>query len=574
MAESYLETLEFCGSNAVEAERKTAPHFLGAVVLQQVPTPARSIEQREVIDGQQRMATLQILLDAAQLVCEKMQLRDNARGLSKLVANDSDMVRDDSPHHVFKLWPTRTDQEAFRHAMDNGLAVNDFEESLIVQAHDFFQLQVERWLREQPEALSERADALETAVTAMLQLIVIDLDGADDPNVIFETLNARGTPLEQSDLVKNFVMAQSSAKVEGDCGIWGKLDDRWWRDEVRQGRLIRPRLDMLLNYWLAMRTGDDVPPSKVFVTFQGYVGDASVDSIMSEIKHDLGQYRGFETKNQRSKEEDLFYYRMDVMQVGVITPVLLLLLSAEHQTRIRAFNALESFLVRRMICRQTTKDHNRLALDLAIRLRESGLEKADAVVVGFLKEQTAYSREWPSDVTVSNSLETSPLYRLLTRGRLRMVLEGIEGQLRSVMAEQQDVPTNLSIEHLMPQSWVAKTWPLPEGSSDEQAVRQERNQLVHTIGNLTLVTQKLNSTLSNAPWANKRDALLKHAVLKLNGELVSRSSWDDDSIRNRSKRLAKLVTECWPGPDSATWPASEVKTADELTGSHGRNDEK
>ena len=310
--------------------------------------------------------------------------------------------------------------------MDNGLAVNAFEESLVAQAHDFFQLQVEKWLQEKPDELAERADALETVITAMLQVIVIDLDDKDDPNVIFETLNARGTPLEQSDLVKNFVMAQSGETEDEDSGIWGSLDDPWWRREVRQGRLLRPRLDMLLNYWLAMRTGDDVSPARVFDTFRARTEEDSVATVMSEVNHDFGNYRRFETAEQRSKEENLFHYRMDVMQVGVFTPVVLQLLSAEHDVRVRAFRALESFLVRRMICRQTTKDYNRLTLELATRLRESELEKADKIVVGFLSGQTAASREWPSDAAIVDHLSNSPLYRLLTRGRLRLVLEGIE----------------------------------------------------------------------------------------------------------------------------------------------------
>ena len=172
---------------------------------------------------------------------------------------------------------------------------------------------------------------------------------------------------------------------------------------------------MLLNYWLAMRTGSEVSPSRVFDMFRSYVGDQEVGAVMPEVRGDLVNYRDFETAKGRTAEEKSFYYRVDVMQAGVITPVLLLLLSAEAEARIRAFSALESFLVRRMICRQTAKDYNRLVLELASRLRESGLDKADKVTVGFLKEQTAYAREWPRDQAVADALESSPLYRLLTR---------------------------------------------------------------------------------------------------------------------------------------------------------------
>ena len=556
VAENYLEELERSGNDGVEAEQKTSPHFLGAVVLKQVPTAAKDIDQREVIDGQQRVTTLQLLLDAIQQICEESEqpyLNKVARRLARLVTNDEELIGDDRLH-IFKLWPTRGDREAFRHAMDNGLAVHDFEESLIVQAHELFQLQVRKWLQDAPGPIEPRIDALEAATTSMLQMVVIDLGSQDDPNLIFETLNARGTPLEQSDLIKNFILSQERDR-EGD--IWGNLDDGWWRTEVRQGRLFRPRLDMLLNYWLAMRTGSEVSPARVFDVFRSYVEDQDVHAVMSEVNQDLVNYRDFESTRGSGSDERSFYYHVDVMQARVITPVLLLLLSAEVGTRIRAFRALESFLVRRMICRQTTKDYNRLVLELASRLRESGLEKADTLTAEYLKEQTAYAREWPTDEAVADALGSSPLYRLLTRGRLRLVLEGIERQLRSSgKAEQPTVPTNLTIEHLIPVGWRREEWPLPMGV-DADAATYERNTLIHSIGNLTLATQKLNSSMSNAPWNSKRDELQEHSVLLLNNELLTRSTWDESTIRSRSRRVAELVSARWPGPTSEEW--SEIK---------------
>ena len=312
---------------------------------------------------------------------------------------------------------------------------------------------------------------------------------------------------------------------------------------------------MLLNYWLAMRTGSEVSPSRVFDKFRSYVEDQEVHAVMSDVNQDLVNYRDFESARGRGPEEKSFYYHVDVMQARVITPVLLLLLSAEAETRIRAFGALESFLIRRMICRQTTKDYNRLVLELASRLREGGLDKADAVTAGFLREQTAYSREWPSDEAVADALDSSPLYRLLTRGRLRLVLEGVERRLRSSgKSEQPTVPKKLTIEHLMPVGWRQEEWPLPEGVDRDAAIYQ-RNTLLHSIGNLTLATRKLNSSMSNAPWKSKRDELQEHSVLLLNNKLLSQSSWNEETIRSRSRRLAELVSERWPSPASEQWNA-------------------
>lgn len=551
VAEDYLDELERADNNDVEATQQTSPHFLGAVVLQQVPTGAKHIDRRDVIDGQQRVTTLQLLLDAVQQTCEDADepcLQGAAMRLSRLVSNDERFIANER-HHVFKLWPTRSDREAFRHAMDNGLAAKDFEESLIVEAHEFFQLQVRRWLEDGPGSMERRIDALEAAVTELLQMVVIDLGPRDDPNLIFETLNARGTPLEQSDLIKNFVLSQRGGE-EGE--IWGNLDDGWWRDEVRQGRQYRPRLDMLLNYWLAMRTGTEVSPSRVFDAFRDYAGD-DVETVMTLVKQDLANYRAFETTGGVGPEEKSFYYHIDVMQAGVITPVLLLLLSADEHTRVRALDALESFLVRRMICRQTTKDYNKLVLELASRLQDSGLDRADTVTAGFLSEQTAYAREWPSDESVAAALGSSPLYRLLSRGRLRLVLEGIEHELRSSgKTEHSDVPRNLTIEHLLPVGWGPEKWPLSDGVDSDPATHR-RNTLLHSIGNLTLATQKLNSSMSNDAWECKREELQEHSVLLLNNELLGQPSWSEDTIESRSQRMAELVWRRWPGPDSPKW---------------------
>ena len=86
VAENYLEALERSGNDAVEAEQQTSPHFLGAVVLKQVPVATKDIGQREVIDGQQRVTTLQLLLDAIQQICEESDQpypRRAARRLAK-----------------------------------------------------------------------------------------------------------------------------------------------------------------------------------------------------------------------------------------------------------------------------------------------------------------------------------------------------------------------------------------------------------------------------------------------------------------------------------------------------------
>ena len=560
-AERYIDELALADGNVPLAEEQTGTHFMGAVVLQQQPTASAEIETRSVIDGQQRLTTAQILMDAAQEVFEEIGAEAEAKRVSRLVLNayaDGD--------ETFKLWPTSLDQEPFRAAMVNGAPTAGHEDSLIVKAHDFFRLQIREWIEAAltSKERAERIHALEAAIFGLLEVVVIDLASADDAFVIFETLNARGTPLLASDLVKNFVLQTATGGgLDADelyRQNWQPLEDSWWRDEVRQGRIVRPRLDVFLNYWLVMETAKEVQSHEVFPKFKLHVeneGKAIAD-VVGQVREVSTTYRDFSRVDPASRV-GTFLYRWRIVDAGTTTPVLLWLFSQpEHvvaeEHRLRAIDALESFLVRRMICRMTTKDYNKLFLELMSRLHDSAPGDAAETLVTYLAVQPSESRRWPTDREVEQAVLDLPLYRLLTRRRLRMVLETIEDNLRGVLAEEAHVARgSLTIEHVMPQSWT-EHWPLGP-VSDRLRAELERERLLHSLGNLTLVNAKLNPTLSNAPWASKCVTLAEHTVLHLNKHLVNTykdGDWIEATIRERGSALAKVVLRIWPAaPASA-----------------------
>ena len=160
---------------------------------------------------------------------------------------------------------------------------------------------------------------------------------------------------------------------------------------------------------------------------------------------------------------------------------------------------------------------------------------------------------WSGDEELRERFVAVPVYQHLTRGRLRMVLEGIEEALRTNKAESGQVPGNLHIEHVMPQTW-HPNWPLPaEAAEDEEGVA-DRDRAIHTIGNLTLVNGHLNSSLSNAPWDRKRETLADHSVLFLNMRLVNKGPkiWDEAAIEKRAKSLHKRAVRIWPHASEMT----------------------
>jgi hypothetical protein len=151
-------------------------------------------------------------------------------------------------------------------------------------------------------------------------------------------------------------------------------------------------------------------------------------------------------------------------------------------------------------------------------------------------------------------LEGAIVYKRLRRGRLRMVLESVEDHLRgwtgvaSAKSAERVLRGSLHIEHIMPRKWQTH-WTAPEDASDEA----QRDRLIHTLGNLTLLTGKLNKSISNAAWAGptgKAAALQMHDVFHLNRQLLHRatSGWDDTSIRARTAELIRQIQQVWPVP--------------------------
>jgi uncharacterized protein DUF262/uncharacterized protein DUF1524 len=552
------------------------PHFLGAIVLDQQSIPAGYIATRHIIDGQQRLTTLQLLLDAAQWVVEQYGAPIDAQALKVLVLNDANIAGHSD--HVFKVWPTDRDQDAFRAAMGNATQVpHAVAASKIVQAHFFFINQITDWANaDVPDNVGRRLNALVIALRDHLKIVAIDLEPGDNAQVIFETLNHRGSPLLAADLVKNliFQIAQSDgADVQYLYDTyWKPLDGDYWRELVGQGRRYRPRVDLFLNHWLTMKLLSEVAGDRVFTDFRDHViaKRPVIADLLAELATHAQVYKEMENLAADSVE-GVFHYRIiRALDSTVVSPFLLWILRWEPtdmpvQQRIKAIMSLESWMIRRALTRATAKDTNRMVLDLLRALNNDGPKRAGDTVETFLATQRADSRYWPDDEALRRVLDTQPLYKTLTRSRLRMLLEALEDSLRGPLGEGQKCPRNLTVEHVMPQAW-REHWGADIDGDHSAGLR--RDQLVHSLGNLTLVTGKLNPTLSNRPWTDddveahgqigqgKRDHLLRHSQLKLNATLVAehQAAWTEQKILDRGNDLIDRITTIWPRPAASVRP--------------------
>lgn len=118
------------------------------------------------------------------------------------------------------------------------------------------------------------------------------------------------------------------------------------------------------------------------------------------------------------------------------------------------------------------------------------------------------------------------------------------------------MPAKLTIEHVMPQTWLTH-WPLPDEAKvdpmTEQKAMVRRSVMLNTLGNLTLITGKFNSSLQNAAWANKRPELLKYSKMNLTRYFHGKEAddWNEAAIRARTESLFAQLLRIWPDASKA-----------------------
>lgn len=572
--------------------RKPHPHFLGAVVLEQLANPTGSIESRQVIDGQQRFTTLQLFLLAARDHATAHQSIKYAERFTDLVANRRSKI--DNDDEVFKVWPTNSNRDAFRavheagspSAVDRkvvaepGLADGT---SNIIEGYKYFHECLGRWLACElndenasfdDKTIDDRFEAVWLAIKDSLQVVVIDLGEEDETQIIFETLNARGEDLLPADLIKNYLFRRVTNDGEEVEKLyvknWKAFESDWWRENVTQGRSSRARIDVFINHYLTLMTREEVKSSNIFNAFKSFaeqgltVSSEALLAPTTAAQHiaQLARYADVFKKfydSSNSARLSTFLRRLDAVDTTTVFPFLLHIYAALIPGRTDEFNAIldivESYLMRRMICRLTTKNYNRFFVDLIRALDKKGVISATTVAEQLAKG-TGDSTIFPDDSMLESAVLESPLYGRLAQYKIHAVFEALDAFALSKKSEIISFHEKLTIEHVMPRAWKSN-WPLEALADADPAAEirstARRNLLINTLGNLTLITGSLNPALSNSAWEAKRPELLKFSKLNLT-QYFHRSdadTWDESAIQARGRHLLQNLIQIWPYLDAS-----------------------
>lgn len=531
------------------AESAIVPHFLGALVLKHLDAPVDKPIMRLVVDGQQRLTTLLIMTLAIADALENLsndgrpELADIARSLRDLLVNPPKKGDD-----RYKLKPFVSQDFEVLKKLVNGEEPSDTH--IFVQCHRYFNSEVVEWLNH--DRLPERADALVNALFQWVMVVGFTLGRNEDEYVIFEALNARGTPLTEWEKSKNHLLSKSRQTSMGEKEYYAHFiakfdDDEWWSSVVSLPRFHGSRAELFLNYWLTIQLTRGVQAHRAYYELCGVVKETDLLTMTESLCEYAHIFRQLATQPKDHSLQGLFRYRMDVLGITVVMPLMMKLHHMLEPGDLfdMCAKAIETFLVRRQVTRWSTKEYRRLFTEL---IKKTTQTPDSTDVLRVLVDGLTARLTWPSDTDIKWSVLQNSASPGVSASRLRMILEAIEDHMNPREAAYSKAPRKLWIEHLMPRKW-ERYWPLAERDhTKREQDHTKREHAVTTFGNLTLVRAELNMDMKNAKWETKRERLGKDN-LSLTNWLLNRDHWDEAAIKERGRNLADHICDIWPSED-------------------------
>ena len=518
------------------------PYFLGSVILkqQETTTGSRVGDKRTVIDGQQRLTTLNIFF---KVLCLKTN--------ENFTFDRSFKLRDNSN----ALLHNHNDIQAFNEILAL-TELKDLEgESNITQAYNYFKDNLV------PDDLN-----LDSILSNVL-FVGIDLSQEEDEQQIFDTINSLGVKLTTAELLKNYFFNRDD--IEKYNEYWKEIFEKdeetknYWDREIIAGRLRRTFIDLFFFAYLQIKiqetdfkvkAEDKDAYAKVEHLFESYKNfiksylNNNKEAILSEIK----EYALLFKKNFNYEilgeelTQDFGIDRINTIIFGLDTttliPYTLYILRniSDETTKNELFGIIETYIMRRMITHSNTKNYNQLFTDKLINNRV--LSKQE--FLDYIEKRDDKVNFLPTDDELEKGFNTSILINKQSAGILYL----IESKIRNEKDSTALLGINkYSLEHLMPKKW-RNNW--DKLSSKESEINRDRKLL--TLGNLTIITQSLNSSIRDSKWEdklkgkNKKGGLIEYSGgLKTISQFLKYPEWDEKTIEERALFLYEKAKQIW-----------------------------
>ena len=506
-------------------------HFVGSIVyiekgLYQVSSQSLLL----VIDGQQRLTTVTLILEA---LARQLGDSEPVDGFSAKKLRSYYLLNPlEEGERGFKLLLTQTDKASLLALVQQKAQPTD-QSLRVTENFAFFEEQVKNLGADLP-ALCH----------GLAKLVVVDIAlsrDQDNPQLIFESMNSTGRDLSQADLIRNFILM--GLEPAHQTRLYG---DHWRPMEVGFGQEgYGSHFDSFMRHYLTLKTGEIPNVRAVYEAFKSHartpdIAAAGVDALVADIHAFAGYYCAMALGKEADKKLAEAFRDLRELKVDVAYPFLLELYDDFATGRLEstdfeaAVRLVEAYVFRRAVCAIPPNSLNKTFATFGRALQKDRyLESVQA----HLLTLPSY-RRFLGDEEFKREFVVRDLYNFPRRSYWLRRLEN-DGR-------KERVPVNeYTIEHILPQNEnLSAKW------RDELGPESQRVQetWLHTLGNLTLTGY--NAEYSDRPFSEKRDMKggFRESPLKLNEGLSSLDKWDEAAIKNRAERLAAVAAGVWAVP--------------------------
>ncbi|BBH16807.1 hypothetical protein Back2_10940 [Nocardioides baekrokdamisoli] len=528
----------------VRARDEKRTHFLGSFVFMTHPVSGIPSEAKrfDIVDGQQRTITLFLLVAAIRDAVVALGADEDQRATefqdytSQLLMNAN--LKDG---HRERLVLQLFDDPSFAAIVAGDTTTS--AESPVTKAYGYFRGVLAPLTRDQ-------LDATLAAILTKLEAVWVTLAENDNAHRVFQTLNAGGKPLRQSDLVRNYFFLLLGEKGASFYETqWSKMESHVSSREIER----------YFSAW-SISQGHSGSTESVFSYFQKDLANHETDSAnvlaygaalieAATLFSWIRQPNSCPITAAKRALTDLHHWG------SLPAEGLVLYLLRRHRAGSLSGDALSdcihlilSFMARRMLAGYEPNLHKSIFVGVARKLRaEEHLSDADvATYLRLILSSGQDVRTWPNDDAVKHYASQNPIY---LKSRQHWVFGVLERLNSSLIKYSKHKPDSLDrnkyqVEHVMPQKLTTE-WEGDLTSWGSENATQTHQTLAHVLGNLTLTA--INPQLSQKPFGEKKP-MLQDDWLKLNSEIALLDEWSEAQIVARSGELAERACAEYPAP--------------------------
>ena len=190
----WADIVELSFANQGHPQQNRKQHFTGTIVTREEASFVGRLPTSEIIDGQQRLITFQIILCVLREICVSHDYMELAHEAVHYLLNSQLLANE--PNGRYKLIPTDFDRASFESLIDGKMGNYSGH---ISEAYAYFRNRIVNYVGDD----REKVLSLFNCVLHDFSFIHVRLSATDEPGQIFESLNASGRRLSEFDYLKN-----------------------------------------------------------------------------------------------------------------------------------------------------------------------------------------------------------------------------------------------------------------------------------------------------------------------------------------------------------------------------------